>query len=72
MVEVQEGGLGALQEYPSTGFQFVVDQADGVGDVRGEPGSTDAQVLLGHLVGIDGEAIEHPGENLVGVLQSGA
>ena len=71
MVEVQKGGLGALEEYPPTGFQLVVDQADGVGDVRGQPGSAGAQILLSHLVSVDGKAIEHPGENLVGVLQSG-
>ena len=71
VVQVQEGRLGALHEDPASGVQLVVDQADGVGDVGDEPRRAGTQVLLGHLVGIDRESVEHACEHLVGVFKGG-
>ena len=72
VVDVQEGGLGALHEDAATTVQLVVDQAHGVANVGSQPGGAPAQVLLGHLVGVDGQPVEDPGQHLVGVLQGGS
>ncbi len=69
MIEVEEGGLGALEEDVLSGVEGVVDDVDRVGDVGLEAGQGLGQHLVGQLVGIDGEPVEDLGEHLVGVAQ---
>ncbi len=72
MVQVEEGCLGTLHEDVVAGVQFVVDECDSVGDVRGEARCTDVEVFGGDLVGVDRQAVEHPRQNLVGVFEDSA
>ena len=69
VVEVEEGGLRALEEDVLAGLQGVVDEPDGVGDVGREPGRQLVEVALGDLVGRQRQPVVDPREDGVLLLQ---
>ena len=69
VVEVEEGGLGPLEEHVGTPVEGIVEQADGVGHHRGHPGGQLVEVEGADLVGRQGEAVVHLGQDRVLLLQ---
>ncbi len=68
MVEVEEGGLGALEQHVLSGVEGVVHEAHGVGDVVLEAGAVLVEVAIGDLVGVERELVEDLGQDLVLLL----
>ena len=65
VVEVEEGGLGPLEEHVLAVLHGVVDEPDGVGDQRLEAGGELAQVAVGDVVGRQRQAVEDLGQDQV-------
>ena len=63
VVEVEEGGLRALEQDVLAGLQGVVHEPDGVGDVGREPGRQLVEVPLGDLVGRQRQPVVDRGED---------
>ena len=47
-----------------------MNETHGVGDMGSEAWGVHVKVVVGDLPGVDGEAVEHPGKNPVGVVKS--
>ena len=69
MVEVEEGGLGALEEHIRPPLERLVDDAHRVGHHRGDAGGELVEVEAADVVGRQGEPVVHLGQDLVLLLQ---
>ena len=69
VVEVEEGALRPFQQHLPARLEGLVQQGHRVRDVGRQPGRALAEVLLGDLGGPHGQAVEHLGQDLVGVRQ---
>ena len=69
VIEVEERGLGPFEEDLAAGVQRVVDHADGVAHHRLDPGGVLAQVAVGDVLGVEGKAVVHLGQDGVLLLE---
>ncbi len=69
VVEVEEGGLGPLEQHVGAPLQGLVEETDRVGHHRGDPGGQLAEVVGADLVGRQGQAVVHLGQDRVLLLQ---
>ena len=65
VVQVQERRLGAFEQHVLAALEGLVDERHRVGDVGRHPGGDLGQVALGHLVGVEPEAVVHLGQHQV-------
>ena len=71
VVEIQERGLGTLEQHMFAGIEGIVDETDCVGHVRRHLGRNLFEVPVGEFVGIEAEAVVDLGEHQVLLTQDG-
>src|SRR5579875_987744 len=69
VVEIEERGLGALEQDVPAGVEGLVHHGDGVDDHRLESRRVLPQVGLADGLGVDGQAVVHLGQDAVLLLQ---
>ncbi len=69
MVEVEERGLGALEEHILAGLQGLVNHAHRVGHVGHHAVTYLTEVGLGQLIDVEGQPVVHPGEHLIFLVE---